>query len=139
MRSRCPNAKKIGNTVLENYRLVYKGIEDGNAYLTIEETEGYTVPLGVFEVTKNDIESLDKYEGYPTFYAKRYLPLKIGNKKIKALIYVMQEEFTYHIPTTEYVKTCLQGYDDFGFDKLILHEAKRETIKNIEKQKKLKR
>lgn len=139
MRSRCPNAKKIGSTVLENYRLVYKGVEDGNAYLTIEETEGYTVPLGVFEVTKNDIESLDKYEGYPIIYAKRYLPLKIGNKKIKALIYVMQEEFTYHIPTTKYINTCLQGYDDFGFDKLVIHSALEETLKNMKKENKLKR
>ena len=63
-----------------------------------------------------DIFSLDSYEGYPTLYSKIYIPVKINNKKKKALIYIMNDDFDYHIPSIEYIKTCMEGYKDFGFD-----------------------
>lgn len=91
MSYRCPSAKPIGRLILKDYRLVYKGRADDFAYLTIEKCEGSVVPLGVFEVSYFDILSLDAYEGYPAFYSKCYIPIKIGDKTKKALIYVMNK------------------------------------------------
>lgn len=137
MNYRCYNAKPIGSINLEGYRLVYKGRADDFAYLTIEKCEGYSVPLGVFEVSFFDIYSLDTYEGYPTFYSKYYIPIKIEGKTKKALIYVMNNYFNYHLPSQEYIDTCTEGYSDFGFDKAILDRALDDTIDNIPKIKKI--
>lgn len=131
MKFRCPNAKQIGTINLENYRLVYKGGEDKCAYLTIEKFKGATVPLGLYEISLLDIFSLDIYEGYPTFYSKYYIPIKIDGEIKKALIYIMNREFEYHLPSDEYVSTCMEGYEDFGFNKTILEKALTDTIDNL--------
>ena len=99
MKKRCPKAKPIGKILLNGYRLVYKGSADGYAYLTIEEDEYSSIPLGIFEISLFDIKSLDIYEGYPELYSKCYIPVKIDDKIKKALIYVMNDEFDYHIPS----------------------------------------
>jgi len=136
MKGRCPDAKVVSKKVLDNYRLVYKGGEDECAYLTIEEAEGYQVPVGVFEVSSDDIDKLDFYEGYPKLYDKCYIFVRIRGLKRKALIYIMREEFTYHIPSKNYINTCEIGYENFGFDKTILDEALAYSISNIPSPKK---
>lgn len=130
MSYRCPSARPIGRIYLKDYRLVYKGRVDDYAYLTMEKCEGAIVPLGLFEVSYFDIFSLDSYEGYPTFYSKSYVSIKIGDKTIKALIYIMNKNFDYHLPRIEYIKTCIDGYKDFGFDKSILDKAYIDTLGN---------
>lgn len=136
MEYRCFNAKPIGTINLEGYRLMYKGRKDGFAYLTIEKCEGYNVPLGAFEVSFIDILRLDNYEGYPTFYSKNYIPINVGNKTKNALIYVMNENSEYHLPSKRYVETCINGYNDFGFDISILDKALMDTVSNMPSTKK---
>ena len=137
MAFRCPDAKPIGTINLKDYRLVYKGTTDGHAYLTIEKYEGYTVPLGLYELSIIDILSLDRYEGHPAIYSKYYIKVQIGNEVVKALIYIMNECFDYHTPNKKYISTCIKGYKYFGFDKKILKKALEDT--QIEMTKKLKR
>lgn len=139
MSYRCPTARSIGRTFLKNYRLIYKGSADDYAYLTIEKFEGAIVPLGVYEMSYVDILSLDYYEGYPTFYSKFYIPIKIGDKTKKAIIYIMNKNFDYHLPSLDYLDTCLEGYRDFEFDSAILKEALKDSINNLPKIKKHKK
>ena len=73
---------------------------------------------------------------YPTFYSKYYIPIKIGEKNKKALIYVMNQCFDYHLPSEEYIATCMEGYENFEFDKTILEKALEDTIHNLPKIKK---
>lgn len=134
MEVRCPKAKAVSKGVLEGYRLAYRGGSDSYAYLTIEEAEGYQVPVGIFEVSPSDVDKLDYYEGYPTLYEKKYIPIKIKGWKRKALIYVMKDMFSYHVPSDSYIRTCEEGYDDFGFDKMILDEALTYSLSNTPKQ-----
>ena len=135
MKYRCPTAKVIGTIKLNDYRLVYKGGEDNYAYLTIEPGKESYVPLGLFEIKSRDIISLDLYEGYPNLYSKKYISIKINNKIYKALIYVMNDGFDYHLPSVQYIKTCMDGYKDFGFDINILEKAYKDTIDNLNKSK----
>ena len=134
MQFRCPTAKAIGTVSLNNYRLVYKGKIDDFSYLTIEECEGSYVPLGLYEISHSDIFSLDRYEGYPSLYSKRYVPVKISDKEEQALIYVMKPRFDYHLPSDEYVEICLEGYKNFGFNQEVLKQALMDTVSNLPKQ-----
>lgn len=128
MKKRCKGAKPIGAMVLENHHLVYKGYQDFYGYLTIEELDGSFVPLGIFEITLFDEMELDRYEGYPNVYHKEYIEIMVERKRKKALIYVMNKEFDYHLPSPTYIKTCEKGYDFFNFDKSILNRALGDTI-----------
>ena len=69
MRMRCPGARIIGTSVVEGYRLLFKGSRTGS-YLTIEPQEGASVPVAAWAVTEEDEEALDRYEGFPTLDRK---------------------------------------------------------------------
>ena len=121
MKFRCPGAKVVGTSVIRNYELLYKGSKTGS-YLTIEKKKGGMVPVAVWEVTADDEKRLDAYEGYPNFYYKTDMQLTVKShitgrkKKLDAFVYIMHEERKLGIPSYAYVRTCVQGYRDFGFD-----------------------
>ena len=123
MLDRCPYAKKVGTAYLDGYKLVFKGIMEDFSYLTLEKKEGSRVPLGVFEITALDEELLDVFEGYPKLYTKDNIKIKFKNKEVEALIYIMNENFDYYLPSKSYLITCLKGYRDFGFDKMVLYNS----------------
>lgn len=132
MASRCPGAEWIGSGELEGWELLYKGSKTG-AYLTIEKKKGGKVPIGVFTVTEEDEKRLDRYEGCPAFYYKKEVPIEVpmDGKTIQGtgFIYIMHEDRPLGLPTRWYVDTCMQGYEDFGFDKNYLYEAEARTWK----------
>lgn len=123
MAYRCPDAKIIGTAEIKDYRLKFKGSYSGS-YLTIEKAKGFTVPVAVWQVSDDDIRSLDRYEGYPSFYYKRTMVLLCSDgKRHRCFVYIMHEDRQLGIPSPFYVHTCEQGYDDFDFDKYKLYEA----------------
>lgn len=128
MRGRCPDAKVLGTAILEGYRLLFKGSRTGS-YLTIEPAEGHKVPVAIWSVSETDEKALDRYEGFPTFYYKKEMPVMVkGIKSGKeyrrnAFVYIMHEERPIGIPSRQYLRTCAEGYCDFSFDQLVLAEA----------------
>ena len=99
----------------------------------MEKKLGSTVPVAVWEVTAQDEKALDRYEGFPTFYYKKELTLpikgirtgKVRNRRV--FVYIMHEERSIGIPSIPYMQTCLEGYDDFGFNRQPLIEAYLNT------------
>lgn len=132
MQYRCPTARVVGTAEIKDYELLFKGSKTGS-YLTIEKVKGKTVPVAVWEVGKQDELSLDRYEGYPSFYYKKQLEIEysgiVSHKKhkVKAFVYIMHEDRPFGIPSQYYVETCLMGYKTFGFDEKLLYKAIRES------------
>lgn len=130
MRMRCPGARIIGTSVIEDYQLLFKGSKTGS-YLTIEPMEGAEVPVVIWEVTETNEKALDRYEGYPNFYYKKEMTLDIKGirtgkvRRRDAFVYIMHEERELGIPSWYYVNTCLDGYRAFGFDEKYLFDAIR--------------
>ena len=108
MRMRCPGARIIGTSVIEDYQLLFKGSKTGS-YLTIEPMEGAKVPVVIWEVTETDEKALDRYEGYPNFYYKKEMTLDIKGirtgkvRRRDAFAYIMHEERELGIPSWYYV------------------------------------
>lgn len=134
MRHRCPNARVVGTAILKDYELLFKGSKTGS-YLTVEQKKGSVVPLGVWEVNEQDEYYLDRYEGYPTFYYKEEIEIEVtgivSNKvrKRKAFIYIMHEDRPLGIPSANYIRTCIEGYDNFAFPIRPLIEACMKSCK----------
>lgn len=124
---RCPTAKAIGTAVIKDYELLFKGSKTG-AYLTIEPMVGAEVPVAVWSVELADEKRLDVYEGFPAFYYKAELDLPVryfsGKTVVRtAFVYIMHEERPLRLPSGSYVRTCLDGYRNFGFDERVLFTA----------------
>ena len=128
MKMRCPSARIIGTSEVPNYELLFKGSKTGS-YLTIEPKENSTVPVAVWEVTQKDELALDRYEGFPAFYYKAEMVLPIKGirtgrvRQRRVFVYIMHEDRPIGVPSVYYLRTCLEGYDDFGFDSKILMNA----------------
>ena len=135
MKMRCPSARIIGTSEIPNYELLFKGSKTGS-YLTIEPKEGSTVPVAAWEVTDLDEAALDRYEGFPTFYykAEMVLPIKgIKTGKVRernVFVYIMHEDRPLGMPSGYYVATCLEGYDNFGFDERFIYDAIENSRRN---------
>lgn len=128
MQFRCPDATVAGTAVIPDYELLFKGSLTG-AYLTIEPKQGAQVPVGVREVSLADELKLDRYEGFPSFYYKKEMRIPVKDirtgktRQRDAFVYVMHEDRKLGVPTSFYMRTCLEGYRDFGFDPAPLRQA----------------
>lgn len=122
MAYRCPDATIIGTAELKDWRLMFKGSKSGN-YATIEPCPNETVPVLIWSISKADERSLDRYEGFPTFYFKQSINVLVNGQKVKAMAYIMRLDATVGYPSKFYIDTLMHGYHEFGFDMGILHEA----------------
>ena len=136
-RSTSPSAaialKAIGKAEIKDYELLFKGSKSGN-YATIEPKEGSKVPVLVWSITEQDERNLDFYEGFPTFYYKKELPVEIESIRtgdsigeFKAMVYIMDERRQIGSPSVYYYQVLAEGYERFGFDMDILREALEKT------------
>lgn len=139
MRFRCPGARALGTAELDGYELLFKGSKTGS-YLTVEKKEKGCVPVAVWEVTPEDEKRLDRYEGYPLFYYKTELEItftgiKTGKTRTRtAFFYIMHEDRDCGVPTRSYMETCMDGYEDFGFDLKFLGDAYRESKRRLQQK-----
>lgn len=137
MHWRCPTAKVMGTAVIEDYELLFKGSKTGS-YLTIEPKKGYRVPVVAWSVEKKDELALDRYEGYPDFYYKKEFTLPIKGIKTgkvrerKAFAYIMHGNRPIGIPSQHYLEICLAGYHLFKFNKDILFDAYKQSVRRAE-------
>ncbi len=128
MRMRCPGATILGTADLKGWELLFRGSKTGS-YLTIEEKDGGSVPVVIWEVTPTDEAALDRYEGFPFFYYKKdirlqYKGIRSGRRRtVTAFAYIMHEDRPIGIPGNSYMRVCLEGYDAFFFDRNVLLAA----------------
>lgn len=131
MAYRCPDAKVLCKGIIEDYTLVFRGSKTG-AYATVIPKKGDHVPVVIWKISEDDERSLDRYEGFPTFYYKKNLRVKIDRgDRFEAMAYIMFDEAKPGIPTMRYLETCSQGYLDNNLDMMKFEEFmannKRET------------
>ena len=90
------------------------------------------MPTLVYKISEFDEALLNRYEGYPKFYYKRYFQLAVktlrggrlkGNKQCMA--YVLHEERQLGEPSMEYYRLLDEGYARWGFDVEILDKGCR--------------
>jgi hypothetical protein len=99
---RCPKAKFIKPIYLRGWRLAF-----GN-HATIVPQRGAVAPGAIWEITHDDLMSLDAYEGYPTYYTRR----RWRQDGDHFFFYEMQG--LGGSPSVPYLQGILQGYRDCG-------------------------
>ncbi len=129
MKFRCPTAKLIGTGIIRDYELQFKGYPQ-SAFATIGKKQGAIVPVGVWEIQPKDEFSLDRYEGFPSHYFKKMIPvdMKEGGR-VNGMVYVMNLKMDYGQPSTRYLEIVSRGYMDCGLDLRILQKALEESSK----------
>ena len=137
MAMRCPTAKLIGTGTVNDYELQFKGNPHG-AYATIGVHEGSKVPVGVWKIGLFDEKSLDSYEGYPSHYYKKNIPVVMDSgEELTAMVYIMNQKMDFGIPTHRYYNAVYEGYENCGLDVKILNAAVDKSIETYRSNQKL--
>lgn len=130
MKHRCPTAEVVGKTMLENYRLRFRG-KFTSTFATVEPAEGRSVPVLVWKLKAEDETQLDRYEGSPSQYRKETLSVEVNGEIVDAMIYIMNERFPYRQPGESYYQVILDGYKELGFDPRILDAYLSENLEDM--------
>ena len=123
MADRCPNANYLGNTVLKDWRLIFKSVA------TIDKDLGKYVPVGVFQITIECEKALDIYEDYPHLYDKKELDIILDGIQVTAMTYVMVAKYGIAPPSRKYFNVISEGYKNCGLNSDFLLEAEEYSIK----------
>jgi len=116
---RCPNAEPVGKATLSGYRLWFRSVAD------VVRIKGAKVPVGIWRITSECEEALDVYEGVAGgLYRKETVRFRDGRE---ALIYRMNRRGIMP-PTSGYLETIRQGYDDFKLDHTYLQAALEHSL-----------
>ena len=126
MSGRCPSAEHIGNTIIDDWRLVFRGVAD------IEPHEGSQVVGGVFKIQEQDELALDRYENYPYLYDKDFFDATVDGETVKVMYYYMTNTDGIGKPPVQYYRTIYDGYIDCGLELAYLETAYKYTISNIQ-------
>jgi gamma-glutamylcyclotransferase (GGCT)/AIG2-like uncharacterized protein YtfP len=125
MANRCPTARVVGAGMLTDWHLLFRGAHEG-AVATVEPMTGGNVPVLVWEITPADEAALDRYEGFPFLYRKEEVEVRLDEKPVTGMIYIMNEGRPVGTPSCYYYSVILEGYKTAGFDTDILRTAVRE-------------
>lgn len=134
MARRCPAAKKVGPVTLDGYRLTFNGKRSGTGVANVLKNPGSVVHGLLWEITPACERSLDRYEGFPSFYYKKDLevetfPLEGGEPEtLTAMVYIMTEGHRLGAPSDYYYKVLEDGYKAFHFPMHILEQALSDSI-----------
>ena len=123
MGDRCPDARYLGNTMLIDWRLIFKSVA------TIEKDLGKHVPVGVFQITDECEKALDIYEDYPQLYDKKELDVILDGTQVTAMTYIMVGKYGIAPPSRKYFNVISEGYKNCDLDSDFLLEAKEYSIK----------
>ena len=111
MAHRCPGAKLIGTGYLPNHRLEFY------LHATVERTRAHdaNVPVAVWEISEEDERSLDRYEGFPTYYTKhRRRVVMDDGTELWGMVYIMNM-IRPQPPTAGYYNAIAYAYEKLGF------------------------
>jgi gamma-glutamylcyclotransferase (GGCT)/AIG2-like uncharacterized protein YtfP len=96
--------------------------------LTIEAHDEASVVGGLYEVSASDERALDRYEGHPRTYSKRYTHITLNGERRTVFYYVLNQPYTWSAPSGYYYSIVEQGYKDWGLDLKELQESYKRAV-----------
>ena len=141
MEFRCPDAEVIGNVMVKDYRLAFRGNSRGNGVASILPEQGEQVSGVLWSITEKCEKSLDYYEGYPYLYGKQDILVQCEDgQELYAAVYIMNEPYQSQpaLPGKLYLEGILEGCRQNGLSENEIQKAVHATSKEMKKQEKKK-
>ena len=129
---RCPDATVVEPVSLENYELLFRA----GGVATIAPKEGGKVHGLLWSITPECERSLDRYEGYPTFYKKKQVTVRDGlGRELSVMAYVMDERYRQPAtPPRDYYNGILEGYRQNGLPVTALKKAWDHAVQEVHEE-----
>lgn len=126
MAYRCPNATVLMPVVLSGYELTFRG---GGVATVIPKKDSEVLGL-MWSITPECEKSLDRYEGYPSFYHK--IDVAVTDPETGKIYYVMMYEMDEKyrepsVPSSRYFGGIIEGYIQNNMDTRPLFKSFRRV------------
>jgi gamma-glutamylcyclotransferase (GGCT)/AIG2-like uncharacterized protein YtfP len=134
MVSRCPGSRVISPGCLHNYRLDFTwfssrwscGVAD-----VVESKSGEVWGL-VYQVTEQDLEALDRYEGFPSAYDRFQATIDAIDGEYRGVwVYTVYDKGSFRPPSREYLDIIRSAAEQYTFPDHY-KKALKEILKKIE-------
>jgi gamma-glutamylcyclotransferase (GGCT)/AIG2-like uncharacterized protein YtfP len=107
MTSKCPNISVLGPARLAGYRLAFsrRSIRTGTGVANVVADPGSSVWGVLYEVSDGCLETLDRKEGYPWGYDRRYVEVMVeSGERRRALTYIVKQPEIEEVgPSSDYI------------------------------------
>lgn len=117
MLQRCPDSKPAFPATLPNYKLAFVGWSRQwrGGVATVIHSRGDRVRGGVYDITEQCLRRLDRYEGYPTDYARfKVIVFTELDEAVEAITYAKAGQVKEGQPSKDYLALMQEGYKDWG-------------------------
>ena len=104
MERRCPTAVCLGAAWIEDYEFVFRTHAD------IAESPGSICYGVLWDITRADLQALDRLEGYPYYYNRFRVRVNLGDHFVYALTYQMNDQTYIQEPSRGYLEMVTEGY-----------------------------
>ena len=118
---RCPLSREMGPGALPDFRLEFRRVAD------VVFSPGDETPIGLWRVTRDCVQALDRYEGFPRVYTRQFVRVDTDTGPVWAFVYVMTG-CAIEPPTPQYYDTVRLGYKHFGLPLEPLEAAYRRSF-----------
>jgi len=117
MYERCPNAKKIGESILYNYELIIDDRGQHGGCASVKSKEGSSVTGILWHIPNEEIKSLDRAEGVnmnPPSYRKEFLKVHVlgtDSFQLESLVYISLRKEGFYAKKM-YIENILKGFKE---------------------------
>ncbi|MDD4984665.1 MAG: gamma-glutamylcyclotransferase [Dehalococcoidales bacterium] len=114
MQERCPESKPRFTATLHHYQLVFTGWSRTwrGGVATIRSFRGEKVRGGIYEVSAECLNRLDKFEG-SDYQRLNVIVNNEDNEPVEAVTYINNRQAQESKPSAEYLAIIRQGYKDW--------------------------
>jgi gamma-glutamylcyclotransferase (GGCT)/AIG2-like uncharacterized protein YtfP len=109
MSRRCPTALDLGPATLPNYQ--YRFARHADVVPGVGRVSGV-----LWDITQDDLYSLDRFEGYPNYYERKTVLVEHRGALKEALVYYMTPGHVGALPGQGYLDMILEGFQEHNVD-----------------------
>jgi gamma-glutamylcyclotransferase len=127
MRERAPGAKPLGAARLGGWRLTFTADAPDTGYGVphVEPDENDEVWGVLWDVTEDDMKSLDEYEGVGvSAYVRDMVAVSRGDEVVEAITYLAQAH-SYQQPSKEFVEQIVRGAEAHNLPAIYVERLRR--------------
>ena len=117
MEYRCPAARSLGAAKLLNHEFRFARHADV-VESALSDTDGV-----LWEITDKCLHSLDRLEGYPTYYDRKLALVAHNGRMVEAVVYFMVGTPEISHPSKGYLEMLYEGYLEHGVSTKQIEES----------------
>jgi gamma-glutamylcyclotransferase (GGCT)/AIG2-like uncharacterized protein YtfP len=136
MKRRCPSMKIVANASVSGYKIAFRGysIRSGGGTATLVKNTKSVSPGVIYQITRDDLWSLDRCEGHPHVYRRTLMTVTTETgEQVETFTYLMPEkDLLVSCPSVTYFNRIDRGYGKHKLPDENLNRALEEVLDHPE-------